>query len=135
MEARASGNDDLCILRGERSEEPIRHFIRGIIPIRIQDVDDTWAIGAWVEVSKQHFQRYRELYDADASEEPRFVGRVANAIKGFDGVLGAEVAVQLGDETQRPTLWFPEDSTQELACVQVSGVTMEQIHAIFGDFV
>lgn len=134
MKARLSGNNDLCILRGETEDEPSRFFIRGILFMPIAETEQDWAIGAWVEVLGEDFERYQELYDQDAEDEPWFVGKIANAVKSFEDILGAEVAVQLGPASERPTIWFPTDSELELAQYQEHGIPMTRIHDVVGHF-
>lgn len=131
---RVSGGNDLCSLRGDASGGKERFFLRGVVPIQVPELDDTWAIGIWVEVSESDFHRYRELFSVNAASEPRFPGVIANAAKGFADVLGAWVSVQLGSETQRPTFWFPPKSECSLGRLQQAGITLEEIHALLGQF-
>lgn len=131
---RVVGGNDFCSLHDEALLQPVRFFIRGTIPLPVPEIEDSWSIGVWAEVSESDFHRYCELYDSDASREPRFPGRVANAAKGFEDALGSEVHVQLGTETQRPTLWFPASAACSLSQLQSSGITLARIHSVLGSF-
>jgi hypothetical protein len=133
MEDRASGNDDWFVLAGDSAADPDRFFIRGTIPVQVIDLVDDWALGVWAEVDEFHFQRYGEFYSADGSNVARFPGTIANSVLGFEAALGEPVMIQLGDETQRPTFWLPASSECELARLQASGITLQRIHAVFGD--
>ena len=128
------GGSDLCTLSGDGPNDPTRHFIRGVIPFPVPEIEDTWAVGVWVEVSEENFRRYSDLYDTDASNEPMFPGYVANALNGFDGLLGRDVMVRLGTETQRPTFWVSSDLDDELHRLQEGGIGLARIHSVLGSF-
>ena len=121
--SRVKANNDLCIL-DER-----RHFIRGILFVPVRNIDESWGIGLWVEVEKLHFDRYCDHYDEDGTSEPRFPGSIANALRAFPGALGATVEIQLGSSTERPSLWFCEGSSVDLAVAQLGGLDDAQLHA------
>jgi len=129
---RVVGGDDFCVLSGVDSQEASRHFVRGIIPLPIVGVDDTWALVVWVEVAEADFERYKHLYNEDASSESAFPGVVANAPKCFEDALGADVMIRLRTATQRPTFWFAVEATNPLAERQRTGITLEQIHQVVG---
>jgi hypothetical protein len=131
---RVAGGNDFCSLHGEAQAQPVRFFLRGTIPLPVPEIEDSWSVGVWVEVSEADFQRYRVLYDSDASREPQFLGRIANAAKGFEDAFGADVLVQLGTENERPTLWFPAGARCSLSQLQSAGITLARIHSVLGSF-
>ena len=132
--ARVVGGNDLCSLHGGRPSDPVQYFVRGVIPLRVPELNDSWAIGVWVQVAESHFRLYHSLYNADASGESRFEGTIANSVKGFPDTLGATVWIQLGNEAQRPTFWFPPESQCSLARLQESGISVHQVHSVVGHF-
>jgi hypothetical protein len=55
---RAAEGDDLCVLRG--FDGPHRYFVRGLVSVRLTDVDDDFCWGLWAEISEQAFARIGE---------------------------------------------------------------------------
>ena len=131
---RVTGGNDFCSLAGEGAMDLVRYFIRGRVQLAVPEIGDNWSVGVWAEVAESSFHRYRELYDSDASGEPRFSGVLANAAKGFEDAFRSQKSVQLGNETQRPTFWFTRGCNSSLGQLQQSGVTLERIHSVLGGF-
>ena len=124
---RARESDDFCML------DENRFFIRTVLHIPLHERSgEQWGLGLWVEVSEANGRRYYELYDVDASNEPGFTGRIANAVAYFPDSLGAEVQVKLGPASKRPTLWFDGEAGNSLARAQVSGLSDVEVHDALG---
>src|SRR5437763_1994033 len=64
-------NSDLCVI-----DERI-FLIRGLLPLPIRGSDKQFGWGVWVLVDQRDFQRYVELYERDAYEEPAFRGLIS----------------------------------------------------------
>ena len=56
-------------------------FIRGHLPIRVLDDPQPFGLGLWATVSRESFDRYVELWDQDASAEPRMHGHLSADFK------------------------------------------------------
>jgi hypothetical protein len=121
--ARAKEGDDFCML------DETRFFIRAVLPIPLLDRGGSWGLGLWVEVSESDCRRYYQLYDVDATEEPGFAGRIANALPSFPDALGMSVHVKLGPASERPILWCQDESSDRLSLAQKRGMTDSEVHS------
>ena len=108
-----------------------KHFLRGVAYIPIKDCVESFGWGVWVEVDESDFFNYMKKYDQDNSNEPVFIGLIANEIPKHENTLGLKVEVQLGDEDQRPTLTV-KDKQHQLYTDQRLGITLEKVHQIDG---
>lgn len=106
--------------------------MRAILYVTLVGRENNWGLGLWVELDEPKFDRYRKLYSADGSLEPRFTGKVANALKAFPGAFGSEVEMQLGPSSERPSLWYKSNSMVDLALAQQDGLTDSRLHALVG---
>ena len=121
----ASESDDLCVLRG--FDAPHRFFVRGLVSVRLTDVDDDFCWGVWAEVSEEAFGRIHALWDApDQDREPSMPGTLANRLPGYPDTVGLAVTVQLTGPTSRPHLVFHPDAEHPFARECVAGVTMHR---------
>ncbi|MGO8919871.1 MAG: DUF2199 domain-containing protein [Stellaceae bacterium] len=120
---RAKFDSDLCKYDG-------RYFIRCVLPVPFVDRTGYFGWGIWVEVDRRVFERYLSLYEADGSGEPRYAGKLANVLPRYDEPLGADVLVQFGASTKRPSVHFPSEANSELALEQKHGIDTVRHHAI-----
>ena len=118
-------HSDLCRL-GER------YFIRGVAFLPVQDSEESFGWGLWVEVEKQYFMTYSDHYDKDNSDVPAFSGVIANHIPYYPETIGVEVMVQLGTETQRPTFEI-SSADHPLYNEQAEGVPIQRLHEFNGE--
>ena len=128
---RVSEGNDLCTVDGDTFfirtvlKVPIvgRKLLFGLIKSRAY-----WGIGLWVEVAKDKFVRYNELFSEDGKNEPTFEGRIANRLRAFPEAFGQTVNIKIGNSTQRPTLSFSKCAAGKLALAQRQGLTDEELH-------
>ncbi len=123
-EERTQIDTDLC-----RLDE--RYFLRGVAYIPVTGTEKSYGWGVWVEVPEENFFEYVENYENDNSSIPTFKGLVANKIPSYESTLNLPVQVQLGNETQRPTFTFT-DQTHLLTQEQLSGICIEKVHSFGG---
>jgi hypothetical protein len=119
---RARSNIDLATLNESR------YFIRGVLSLPFQHKDGYFGWGIWVEVSKENHDQYVANFFNDASNFPRFDGKIANALPGYLSTRGVLVSVQLGNSTQRPTFWIVPESSHELGREQEMGISAQRHH-------
>lgn len=105
-----------------------RFFLRGVAYIPVKDTDRSYGWGIWVEVSKDDFDDYFESFEEDNSSKPKFAGIVANEIPYYENTTGLKVEVQLGNETQRPEIYF-SDQSHLLTKEQTDGISLEKVHS------
>jgi hypothetical protein len=95
-------SDDLCTINDDR------FFIRGVIPLRVEEWEKPYRIGVWVEVERMVFDRVRELWDdPEQGKEPSFPARLANEIRSLPSTNGTVVNLQLTGATSRPDVLVP----------------------------
>jgi hypothetical protein len=121
--AKAKYTTDLCQFGN-------RYFIRCLIQLPFKDRPGYFGWGVWAEVDWPTFQKYLEVYEKDASNEPRVMGRLANQPPGYENLLNEEVQLQFGTATERPSIWFPENSQQKMAKEQRAGIDSARYHEI-----
>jgi hypothetical protein len=119
---RARFTADLC-------EYADRYFIRSLLRVPLTG-DDYFGWGVWVEVDRSIFARYVSLFAADGSAEPRYNGKLANDLPGYGGTLGANIIIQFGDRTSRPSVYLLPDDQSLLAIEQRHGMTESRYHEI-----
>lgn len=117
----AKFDSDLCQL-GER------YFIRCVLKLPFNEQRDFFSWGIWVEVAKQDFWPYVELYNADGRSEPAISGAIANMISGYRPTLGLPVMVQFQTSTSRPSVIVPNGSDHPLAAEQIGGISNQRHH-------
>jgi hypothetical protein len=121
----ATESDDLCVLRG--LDEPHRYFVRGLVFVRLTDVDDDICWGLWAEVAENSFRRIRGLWDDPRQHlEPPLPAVLANRVPGYPDTLGLAVLIQLTSPTSRPQFLFAADSEHPFARECLAGVTMHR---------
>ena len=99
LEARSTHTDDICILDGER------FFVRCTISLPIRMSSESYAIGAWAEISERDFATVQKLWDeVDQANAPAIDGVLANQIALTTGSSGCRVLVTLTGPTTRPCI-------------------------------
>jgi hypothetical protein len=119
---RATWNSDLCQMGDD-------YFIRSFLPIPFKSRSGYFGWGVWVKVSWTVFQRYREIYDVDASDEPTADGELANALP-YDLPTVVPVKLKFGKPSDRPQIFFPAEASHTLARELASGLTDARYHEI-----
>lgn len=120
---RAKFTSDLCRYDG-------RCFIRCVLHVPFTESAGDFGWGVWVEVDWPIFERYLTLSETDASSEPRYVGKLANALPTYAETLGANVLVQFRESTQRPSVHLLADDGSQLALEQRHGIGGGRYHDI-----
>jgi hypothetical protein len=120
-ERRCRFTNDVGIIDGRR------YYIRGCLYVPVVDVGDFFAWGLWAQVSKETFDRYRELYSKDGSQEPPLPGRLSVEDKpGYEGLDGLAVQMQLRSAAERPAFRL-EPCDHLLYREQQEGITLHRV--------
>jgi hypothetical protein len=122
-ERRCALTADWCVI------DDRRFYVRGILYVPVTGTTKEFGWGVWARLSKTAFQRYFELYSADASDEPPFRGYLCNVHCDYEGLDGLEVRVQLRKATERPEFTIVP-CRHLLYKEQHSGITMHRVHEI-----
>jgi hypothetical protein len=106
-----------------------RFYIRGCVYVPVSDADVPFAWGVWARVAKRPFERYRALAALDGSQEPLFRGSLCGEHRGYEGLDGHPVMVQMGAAGKRPAFILAR-SRHLLYREQRDGINLHRVHAI-----
>jgi hypothetical protein len=120
---RVIATPDLCTLDGAR------FFLRGVASVPIATTGESFGFGLWAEVTRPVFDRYRDLYRVDASDEPSAVGSIANELPHYPPLRGHPVEIRFGDVNDRPRLVLHR-SFHPLSVEQSSSISTARMHRI-----
>jgi hypothetical protein len=125
QEAEFLKNDDLCVWNDEH------FFVRCVLPIPVQGLDDFFGFGAWSSLSRDNFALYREHWDHPARDGlgPWF-GWLSNAFRPYADSLNLPCNVHPQDDGQRPFLEL-HDGDHPLIRDQREGITIERLMEIY----
>lgn len=90
---------NFCVVGGTRL------FVRGLIPLPVDGLEEPYCIGAWAELAEHDWRMARQMWDDEGNDGvPEFPGTLANQLARFYeiGTQGLSVMIQLHDDT-RPT--------------------------------
>jgi len=118
---RTRNNADLCAL------DESRFFLGGILPLPFQEGNEEFRWGVWVEVSREHHNRYVSAFEEDDLGTPRLSGTIANEIPGYGSTVGLAVEVQLQEASARPAVYVI-DSSHALTHEQRDGISRKRHH-------
>ena len=116
-------SNDFCTLED-------RWFLRGALELPYPDRPGGWRWVLWSEVSQSVIEKYAELEDVDASNEPRMPGKLACTVPLHPDSIGQPVEIQFGPPDLRPSFFLPADSTHPLALEQRNGIDEHRYHEI-----
>jgi hypothetical protein len=103
-------------------------FIRGVVPIPVEDLDHPYCWGFWVKVARKHFEEYQRFFNVDPPRDhPGFEGTLANQTRHLAPTLGSPVNVGLQSGRHRPVIMLLDES-HTLAQDQARGVTRSRVH-------
>jgi hypothetical protein len=127
-EERVDQADDACVL--DPTSPSARHFVRGLLEIPIQQVGDSFAYGAWVEVDEKSFRRIGDLWwDPQGAQEPAFAGFLANELEPYQATFGLAAELKLHEVDRVPSIRLRE-SSHPLRRDQQEGITLERLHEL-----
>ena len=103
-----------------------RFFIRAVIPMNIQNSDENYCLGSWVEVQAEPYKAILALWDNDEqASQPAFDGWLANDIPYSKNSMGCQVKVQLTRPKSVPELTIVDEQCT-LYAEQVSGISLHR---------
>lgn len=95
------GGED-CVLEGAR------FFLRGLVEIPVEGLEDPLQWGAWVELDPPSYERFTELWEVEGREsEPPHAATLATALPTFlyePSTLGLSVKVHTRPVGMRPLI-------------------------------
>ena len=102
---RCKHDDDSCELDGNR------FFIRGLVPLPVQESAQPYCLGAWVEISKSDFKKVEQLWnDGNQADEKPISGVLANEIPLTEGTKDCVITLQLTGPKSRPDIMIVDEA-------------------------
>lgn len=124
---RAHVDGDFALL-----DEPdrLRHFVRGLLRLPIDEEEGYFGYGAWIEVSGGDAVALGELWDDEEGwrSEP-FAGTLANELTPYTGTEGLPVRLRLREVSLLPLVELAEDE-HELVAAQRDGISAHRAHEL-----
>src|SRR3990167_9770209 len=96
--------DDLCFYT---DEDGTHYFVRAVLEIPINGVDEPFMWGIWSSLSKTSYDRYVETYDNPDTEDC-FFGFLSNYLPFYKNTYALKLDVSPRDNNQRPLLTLHE---------------------------
>jgi hypothetical protein len=119
--------DDWCLLA---DDERTRYFVRGLLQIPVDELQDRFAYGVWVELTESDYRRVGELWDDPRGfEAAPFAGVLANELEPYPRTSGLPVTLGLRDLDVLPEVVVAEP-THRLAAEQRLGVSAARAEAL-----
>lgn len=119
---RATISDDFCTITHAKGTD---RYIRAVLEIPIQGIEDPFLLGIWVSLSEASFNRYREMFDQPLALEG-FFGWVGNRISfyPYGHPRPADVIVQSGGNRPKVVLHRGDPEDDPLVIDQVNGISV-----------
>jgi hypothetical protein len=118
---------DLCVVDDEH------FFVRCILFIPIEGIDDQFGWGVWSTLSKKNFLRYQEHYEEDMSGWQPMFGLLSNQIPEYPDTLNLKLSLQTKKKNARPNATL-EPTDHPLAVDQKNGMSLEKALKIADPF-
>lgn len=119
-------DSDLCAIKWPDRTD---YFVRAVLEVPIQGVEEPFTWGIWSSLSEKSFKRYVETYDDPVAGET-FFGWVSNRIPGYpdpDKTFSVDVVVQAGGARPKLLLHPREDVAEHpLVIDQQNGISVAQ---------
>ena len=117
--------DGLCFYT---DEDGTHYFVRAVLEIPIDGVDEPFTWGVWSSLSKTSYDRYVETYDKPDIEDC-FFGYLSNYLPFYENTYALKLDVNPQENNQRPFLTLHE-SEHELMCDFVNGISITRAQEI-----
>lgn len=116
---------DTCIVDGEF------FFVRGVIEVPVEGLDDGFGWGVWVSLSETHFREYL-AHDDDPlrSGLGPYFGWLSAAIAGYPDTENLKTKLHPQAPGRRPLIEL-EPTDHPLAVEQRSGITQDRLVEIY----
>ena len=120
----ATLSDDFCTITHDEGTD---RFIRAVLEVPIEGVEQPFLWGVWVSLSEKSFNRYKETYN-DPVEGEGFFGWVCNRISlyPYDHPRPSDVVVQAGRSRPKVLLHRGTHEDDPLAIDQIHGISVAQ---------
>lgn len=117
--------DDLCFYT---DEDGTHYFVRTVLEIPIDGVDEPFTWGIWSSLSKASYDRYVDTYDNPDTEDC-FFGYLSNYLPFYENTYALKLDVNPQQNNQRPLLVL-HDSEHQLVCDFVNGISIPRAQEI-----
>lgn len=117
--------EDICTYTDEDGEH---YFVRVVLEVPINGVEEPFTWGVWVSLSKESFDNYVETYTTPEVGKAYF-GWFCNYLPHYDNTYALATDVVLRDKSLRPSIDLHE-KCHELVHDFNDGITVEKAQEI-----
>lgn len=118
-------DEDLCAMQIEGQEY---FFIRGLLPVAIPEVRDTYCFGVWSTISSENFRRYAATFQEEQRDLGTMFDFLNTALPGEAGTVGLQLNIVPGAPGKRPYLLLREpDAPHPVFEAQQTGISVQQL--------
>lgn len=118
-------DEDMCAMRIEGQEY---FFIRGLLPVAIPEVRETYCFGVWSTISSENFRRYSATFQEEQRDLGTMFGFLNSAVPGEADAAGLQVNIVPGVPGTRPYLLLREpEQPHPLYEAQQTGISIERL--------
>jgi hypothetical protein len=123
---------DRSFLSSDQCEiDGARFFLRGLLRIPVEGLDETLDWGVWFEVPPDAYERFCDLWDTEGREaEPPHRATIATRLPLYPETIGLTVEVRTRPVGDRPWL-VVTDARHPLAREQSGGITRARLQEIW----
>jgi hypothetical protein len=133
MEISEDEEDERGLLSSEQCEiDGQRFFMRGLLRVPVQGMDESLDWGVWFELDQETYQRFCDLWEQNGREkEPLHSALLATRLPTFlyPDTLGMPVQVRTMPVGERPEVLVTAD--HPLAADQKSGISKAKLEEIW----
>ena len=123
--ARCDLTSDVCIVDDEF------YFIRGIIEVAVEGLQDCFGWGVWVSLSEENFRQYMAHFeDASRAELGPYFGWLSAAIRGYPDTENLKTMAHIREPGCRPLIEL-EPTEHPLAIEQRRGIDQRRLAEIY----
>jgi hypothetical protein len=114
---------DWCIIDRKR------YYLRGVLSIRVLEVNDEFTWGLWAQVPPKDLRRYRDSYGHDRRGQTPSAGILSGAPRPYADAEGHPLRIAFGSAGQRPTFTLKR-SKHLFYREQRAGITLHRVHEL-----
>jgi hypothetical protein len=118
-------SEDFCVIEG-------RHFfVRGVLDIPVQGLEDPFSVGAWSTLSRANFEIYVDGFDGAAAEaDHAWTGWFSSSLEPFPPSINEPCRVEPRAGGLRPLLRL-HSADHPLALAERDGISVDRLLEIY----
>ena len=127
----SSKNSDFCKIRS--FSRPIERYIRCLLPVPIQDHEETFHFGVWMSISEDSWGVYRNGFRTEQYTERGCFGYLMHNLPDFKNSMAMHCDIEFFNHGSRPLVWLHEVD-HPLYEAQREGISVDYIKRLMAKF-